>query len=171
VSERQSLSYRQILVGAFPTGMSGLDELFAQLYDEGKEPHEALGQELVTRARVHNYIPRSAQVAYATVLLKEYASYWQLRSTGQDATPKRPPWRGVPREQVPWFPTLEETLCDGCDKCLDFCANGVYAKQEDGTVRVVDPLNCVVGCDVCARLCRHRAITFPPRTILQTLGR
>jgi NAD-dependent dihydropyrimidine dehydrogenase PreA subunit len=76
----------------------------------------------------------------------------------------------MPREQVPWFPALDETLCDGCIKCLEFCSHHVYARREDGVVYVAEPYDCVVGCDECARLCKRRAITFPPRLSLMLLA-
>jgi len=163
-------SYRQIQVGRFPTGFSGLDELFEALYAEGRIPSDEMGGELVARAREHNYIPPSAESAFAAALVREYRAFHEAKRTGKPR-PKRDPWKGVPREQVPWFPVLDETLCDGCDKCLRFCANEVYAKRDTGSVYVIEQMNCVVGCDACARLCVHHAITFPPRSILATIGR
>lgn len=165
------LSYRQIIVGRFPTGLTGLDEIFEVLYGEGKAPIDDMGPQLVARAKEHNYIPSSAEADFATALLREYRSYWERKTSGQETKVKRDTWRGIPRQQVPWFPMLDETLCDGCDKCLEFCSSGVYAKRDNGVVYVVQPMNCVVGCDACARLCPHGAITFPPRTILRTLTR
>jgi NAD-dependent dihydropyrimidine dehydrogenase PreA subunit len=169
--DSKQLSYRQIIVGRFPTGMSGLDEIFASLYDAGRAPDDGLGAELVRHARQHNYIPGSAEADFAAALLREYRSYYAQRQSGQEVVRKHETWQGIPREQVPWFPVLDETRCDGCDKCLEFCANGVYAKRDSGVVYVAQPLNCTVGCDVCARLCPHGAITFPPRSILRTLVR
>lgn len=165
--DQKELNYRQVIVGRFPTGMVGLDELFESLYQAGKLPAEELGAELIVHAREHNYIPPSAERDFATALLREYRSYYEQKRSGQ-ATPAK---RGAPRPQIPWFPMVDETLCDGCDKCLDFCSSGVYAKRDSGVVYVVQPLNCVVGCDACARLCPHHAITFPPRSILRTAGR
>jgi NAD-dependent dihydropyrimidine dehydrogenase PreA subunit len=171
VTNDASLSHRQIIVAGFPARLAGLDEEFEALYQAGQVCAEDLGPELVARARRHNYIPTSAEHDFATALLREYDAFCRQKESGQ-ATKCRPQtWRGIPREQVPWFPMLDERSCDGCDKCLEFCSSGVYAKQEDGLVRVVQPLNCVVGCDACARLCAHKAITFPPRNILQTLTR
>lgn len=164
-----TLSCRQILVGRFPTGLSGLDEIFVSLYEAGRRPTDELGAELVYHTRQHNYIPPSAEGDFAAALLNEYRTYYESRQSGQQGPPKRATWRGLPRELVPWFPVLDESLCDGCDKCLQFCASQVYAKRDSGTVYVDQPMNCVVGCDACARLCRYRAITFPPRAILASV--
>ena len=187
MSGSQSLSYRQIIVGRFPVGLTGLEEIFQSLYDLNREPEERLGPELVQHAQGHNYIPASAEADYAAALLREYRVFWEQQQAG---TPrKREMWQGIPREQVPWFPVLDESRCDGCDKCLKFCGNAVYAKRDtgtpsrsggagssssahlggSGTVYVAQPMNCVVGCDACARLCRYRAITFPPRAMLNAL--
>ena len=171
ILDNEQLSYRQIIVGRHPAGLRGLEEAFEAFYEMDRAPSDEAGQELVARLNLHNYIPASAEGQYVEALLREYRSYWEQRTSGQPTKARRDTWQGMPREQVPWFPMLDEKLCDGCDKCLDFCSNGVYAKRNGGTVYVAQPLNCVVGCDVCARLCPHGAITFPPRSILRTLTR
>jgi NAD-dependent dihydropyrimidine dehydrogenase PreA subunit len=165
------LSYRQVIIGRFPTGLTGLDELFESLYLAGSVPGDELGVQLVARAREHNYIPASSEAEFGTVLLQEYRKFCEQKQSGQTRKAEQNTWQGIPREQVSWFPMLDERLCDGCDKCLEFCSSGVYAKRESGVVHVVQPLNCVVGCDACARLCPHKAITFPPRAILRTTRR
>jgi len=162
----QQPSYRQIQVGRFPVGITGLDEILAELYEAGKAPSEETAQELLSAVQKHNYVPASAAADYTATLLNEYACYYELRLSGRRTVKSRETWNGIPREQIAWFPVLDESLCDGCDKCLRFCANGVYARHESGTVHVVQPMNCTVGCDACARLCQHKAIAFPPRSIL-----
>jgi len=165
------LSYRQVIIGRLPTGLSGLDELFESLCLAGTAPTDELGAELVARAREHNYIPASSEGDFGAALVREYRKFHEQRQSGQTKKAAQNTWRGIPREQVPWFPMLDESLCDGCDKCLEFCSSEVYAKRDSGVVYVVQALNCVVGCDACARLCRHKAITFPPRAILRTMQR
>jgi len=163
------LSYRQIVVGRFPSGLNGLDEVFESLYAANRAADDGLGAELVYHVRQHNYIPDSAEADFATALLREYRTYCEQKRSG--TAPKvREPWQGMPREQVPWFPALDETHCDGCDKCIKFCGNNVYAKRDSGIVYVAEPFNCVVGCDACARLCKQHAITFPPRMVLMLLA-
>ena len=66
----------------------------------------------------------------------------------------------IPREEIPWFPTIDESLCSNCGVCLEFCAHNVYA-LDDGHTRVVTPYNCVVGCSGCETLCTTGAIRFP----------
>jgi len=169
MSSNPKLSYHQIMVGGFPSGLNGLDEIFESLYQAGRAPDDGLGPELVYHVRQHNYIPAAAEADFAAALLREYRAYCGQKRSGT-APKKREPWQGMPREQVPWFPALDETQCDGCDKCIKFCSNNVYAKRENGVVYVAEPYNCVVGCDACARLCAHRAITFPPRMSLMLLA-
>jgi NAD-dependent dihydropyrimidine dehydrogenase PreA subunit len=170
MTEDKNLSYRQVTVGGFPTGLRGVDEIFERLYESRTAPSDELAPELVSLAREHNYIPVSAETGFASALVREYANYWAQRESR--ATPnKAQTWRGIPRECIPWFPLVDETLCDGCDKCLEFCPNGVYTRNSGGTIRVTNPMSCEVGCDVCARLCPPGAITFPPRAMLSTLFR
>jgi NAD-dependent dihydropyrimidine dehydrogenase PreA subunit len=71
-------------------------------------------------------------------------------------------WRGIPREEIPWFPTISPEACSGCKTCIEFCKNEVLAYDEEaGKVWVVNPYNCVVECRTCARLCPTDTISFP----------
>jgi len=163
------LSYRQILVGRAPAGMQGLDELFEELYEQGRRADEAgLGMELVERARVYkNYIPKPAVDDFAQALLREYRKYVDQRASGGRPQPVNyGTWRGHPREQIPWFPTIATDLCNGCGLCLKLCTYGALGSTPDGKIEVVDPFKCLVGCSSCATVCKPKAITFPPRTML-----
>ena len=53
----------------------------------------------------------------------------------------------VPQEKVPWYPSINEEKCDGCQACFQFCQNGLYRWDEKKhVVKVFQPFNCVVGC-------------------------
>jgi NAD-dependent dihydropyrimidine dehydrogenase PreA subunit len=81
-------------------------------------------------------------------------------------------WRGVAREQIPWFPTVDVAKCAGCKECFNFCKHGVYAWDDANNKPVVaQPFHCVVGCGNCAGQCEQGAITFPPLTILKDIRR
>ena len=72
------------------------------------------------------------------------------------------PLKPVPREKIPWFPSIDEEKCDGCRACFKFCQHGVYAWDEKSNiVKVVQPFGCVVGCSGCQSLCAAGAISFP----------
>lgn len=71
---------------------------------------------------------------------------------------------GIPRKQIPWYPTIGPDLCTGCGECLDFCANDVFELNEDEMIMTVkNPYNCVVGCDRCAQFCATEALSFPSK--------
>ena len=73
-------------------------------------------------------------------------------------------YMGIPREKIPWNPTIDEEKCAGCGECLEACPNGVYLLDEAaGKVKVVYPNNCVVLCDKCAPFCNQEAISFPDK--------
>jgi len=75
----------------------------------------------------------------------------------------------IPREEIPWYPTIEQELCSNCGICVDFCTHGVYA-VEDVRTMVVAPYNCVVGCSGCESQCTPGAIRFPDmQDFVQTL--
>lgn len=71
-------------------------------------------------------------------------------------------WRGIPREEIPWFPTIDAEKCIGCRECITICKNGVLAFDEKAEKSiVVNKYNCVVECRTCAKLCPAEAISFP----------
>jgi NAD-dependent dihydropyrimidine dehydrogenase PreA subunit len=77
-------------------------------------------------------------------------------------------WRGVPREKIPWFPTVDLDKCAGCQECFKFCSHKVYTwDEENNKTKVVQPFQCVVGCSSCAGMCPSEAISFPLLTILK----
>ncbi|MBC7264452.1 MAG: hypothetical protein H5T64_08875 [Chloroflexi bacterium] len=164
-----SSDYRQIRVGHMVVGMTGLTDIFKSLRDSGRVPTDDLKSELLTLARKHNYIPAAAENEYAEALLREYNAFCR-KGEGERAAPQYKPWRGIPREQVPWYPVIHEEQCDGCGKCLKFCSFGVYAWNEaQDKVVVAEPFNCMVGCNACAATCDRDAIFFPPRSMLEGL--
>jgi NAD-dependent dihydropyrimidine dehydrogenase PreA subunit len=82
------------------------------------------------------------------------------------------PLKPVPREKIPWFPSIDEGKCNGCQVCFRFCQHGVYAWDEKADlVKVQSPLNCVVGCNGCESLCPEKAISFPDLETIQGLIR
>lgn len=73
-------------------------------------------------------------------------------------------YMGIPREEIQWYPAIDAATCTGCGECLDFCANGVFALEEDKKIMLVThPFNCVVGCNKCAAFCAAGALTFPSK--------
>jgi NAD-dependent dihydropyrimidine dehydrogenase PreA subunit len=77
-------------------------------------------------------------------------------------------WKGTPREQIPWYPSVDPAKCVGCRKCHEFCSHAVYGWDEVANTPVVmEPFQCVVGCSSCSQQCEEGAISFPLLTILQ----
>lgn len=168
-SER--LSQRTVKIGDIAVGLTGLDEIFAALREEGFAPDESAAPELLARARRHNYISASAEAQYAQALLGEFRAFCQREAWGCSCTVDYGTWRGQPRETIPWYPTIRADLCDGCGACLRFCSFGVYAPGDDGKVYVDEPFKCQVGCSACVQICKPGAIAFPPPQVLETFGR
>ena len=79
-------------------------------------------------------------------------------------------WRGIPREQIPWYPTIDPEKRGGCRTCVEFCHNGVLEFDEQANkARVRSPYNCVVECSTCGRFCQAGAIGFPDATVFGAL--
>ena len=79
--------------------------------------------------------------------------------------------RKIPREKIPWNPTIDRVKCTGCGTCVEFCHNGVYESDGD-KAKVAHPTACVVGCTGCLSKCPEGAISFPDqKEFLETLRR
>lgn len=77
-------------------------------------------------------------------------------------------YMGIPRNDIPWCPTIDPEKCTTCGTCAEFCPNGVFEVGDDGIMKVKTPMNCVVGCDKCGPECPTGAITFPNKEQLLT---
>ena len=56
-------------------------------------------------------------------------------------------WHGIPRNKIPWGPTINYEKCVACGKCVDYCKLGVYEFEEKQGKKVPvvrNPNNCVV---------------------------
>ncbi len=70
----------------------------------------------------------------------------------------------IPRERLPWFPTIDYDLCTSDLNCLNFCQHSVYEWDvATGRPFAAHPYNCVPGCDNCAQVCKAQAISFPSK--------
>lgn len=79
-------------------------------------------------------------------------------------------YMGIPREEIPWYPIIDEDLCNNCGACMDFCSNDVFAEGDLSTI-VANPYNCVVGCAACKTECETEAISFPSKEeLVKTLN-
>ena len=79
-------------------------------------------------------------------------------------------WEGIPRQEIPWYPTVDYDKCDGCKTCFEFCPHNTYDwNEEDQRPVAARPYNCIVQCSNCAGLCPSQAIAFPPLSMLKEL--
>ncbi len=75
----------------------------------------------------------------------------------------------LPRSLIRWFPTVNDQTCAGDRDCFNFCRNDVFIWDDRRNRPVVNnPSRCALGCDACAKLCPHEAISFPTREFLRS---
>ena len=168
----QRKKIKPILVGKYLIGLVGLDEIFEKLYQMGKKPDESSKQDLLNNTKKYNYIPEGVEKKYEQALLREYKSFYERKEKGEKVKEKdyEETYQGVPRENIPWFPTVFEEKCNGCKECFDMCPTGVFIwDEETEKPKVVYPLKCVVGCSSCAQICKPKAISFPSRNIIDNI--
>lgn len=162
------LSYRMVQIGGVPAGLLGLEEAYAELFEAQCPPAtpETL-ERLIRTIKQHNFIPRPAIEDYKATLGREYQQYYEQRSQGRKIVPKHyGTWQGIPREQIPWFPTVSSELCNGCGKCIEVCPKEVFQLQDPKVVEVVEPFDCIVGCCFCKSACDPQAILMPDKSML-----
>ena len=71
-------------------------------------------------------------------------------------------WHGVPRREIPWYPTIDNAACIGCDLCYLSCGREVFERDDEHRLEIVErPYNCMVGCSTCKTVCPVEAIAFP----------
>jgi len=73
-------------------------------------------------------------------------------------------WHGIPRNKIPWYPTIDYVKCVSCGKCVEFCTLGTFAFEEKNGQKkpvVEKPDNCVVLCSGCDSICAAGAISHP----------
>ena len=85
-------------------------------------------------------------------------------------SPEKKTWHGIPREEVPWLPTVDADSCIGCQLCYVTCGRGVYEMRE-GVVVAVSAMECMVGCSTCGNVCPTAAISFPKLDIVWKIER
>lgn len=69
-------------------------------------------------------------------------------------------YRGIPREEISWFPTIDYEKCTRCGVCVEFCHQKVYSREGDRP-EVTGPYRCIIGCTGCQGKCEAGAISFP----------
>jgi hypothetical protein len=62
------------------TGVMGLNEILAAVYDEGRQVSRETAEEIVERLAVKNYILASVRREYCDLLIEEYRKYVDARS-------------------------------------------------------------------------------------------
>ncbi len=78
---------------------------------------------------------------------------------------KSPTWHGIPRQEIPWYPTVNTETCIGCELCYVTCGRNVFEMKDRKSI-AAHPLECMVGCSTCAIVCPVEAISFPARDLI-----
>ena len=79
-------------------------------------------------------------------------------------------WEGIPREEINWNPTINESKCTGCGMCVTSCGREVFGYDVQKKKAVVtNPLHCMVGCTSCQTWCVFEALSFPDPQYVRSL--
>ena len=123
-------------------------------------PDDELKRLLMTELKARNYVPSSVEDEYLKALWTEFKKARVTRKEQLEMS-----YKGIPREEIPWFPRVDHAKCSGCSSCVEFCVQNVF--KFDGKSFVVRPHSCIVGNSSCRNFCPEKAITFPTMTELR----
>lgn len=76
---------------------------------------------------------------------------------------------GIPRREIPWYPSIDREKCTSCEICVNACKHGTYEYNEDNQVVVAKPYHCEVFCESCKFQCPFEAISFPNRNEFKSI--
>lgn len=71
------------------SGVVGLDQIFSDMYAEGRAVTVETADEIVERLSTKNYVVPSVKPKYASLLLEEYGKYVQLMGKTPPAAPPK----------------------------------------------------------------------------------
>ena len=79
-------------------------------------------------------------------------------------------WKGIPREEIEWYPIIDKEKCTGCGMCITSCGREVFDYDVENKKAVVArPYQCMVGCTSCQVWCVFNAISFPDPKYVKNL--
>jgi NAD-dependent dihydropyrimidine dehydrogenase PreA subunit len=145
---------KRIRIGSQEIGISGYDEILTEGLRHLDESDEKQKQVILKELQARNYVPKDSEKEYLGAMWDEFK---QVRARRLGQIEER--YHGIPREEIPWFPRVDEERCTGCGACVKFCQKGVYVL--DDKAKVVNPYRCVVSCTGCLSQCKEDALSFP----------
>jgi len=144
----------QIRVGEQEVGIADLEGILRRTLEHADASDDELKVILLREFKTRNYFPAQAEEEYMRALWERFKNY---RAEQMGWIEEK--YHGVPREEIQWFPAVDDERCTGCGVCVDFCHRGVFSCEEKA--KVANPYRCIVSCTGCASECPEEAIKFP----------
>lgn len=141
-------------VGGLEVGIAGLNDIMERALEQTAATDGELKRILLAKLKAHNYVPPTSEDEYLSALWTEFKRLRLLRMEDVEQN-----YHGIPREEIHWYPNVDEKKCSGCSSCVEFCTQGVFTF--DGKSHVAKPFSCLVGKSSCRSFCPERAISFP----------
>jgi len=71
-AEAAARKIKQLMIKGSPIGLSQLEEVMSEVRAMGLQSDAEIGEALLKKVKVFNYVPSSASSEYETALLEEY---------------------------------------------------------------------------------------------------
>jgi NAD-dependent dihydropyrimidine dehydrogenase PreA subunit len=145
---------KRLVIDGQEVGISGLDEIVAKGLENLERTDVEQRAVLLKELKERNYVPEAVEQSYLEAV---WVYFKEQRAKKLGWVEEK--YHGIPREEIHWCPTIDDTKCNSCGACAKFCKRGVYT-FDDGP-HVTNPYRCVVSCTGCQKTCKDGAISFP----------
>jgi NAD-dependent dihydropyrimidine dehydrogenase PreA subunit len=153
---------KKLRIGGQEIGISGFDEIIAQGMEHINGSDDDQRKALLAEMKANNYVPDSVEKDYLNAVWEEFK---QVRAKRLGQVEER--YHGIPREEIPWYPRVDDEKCTGCGSCVEFCQKKVYTLDDKAIV--ANPYRCVVSCTGCLNKCPEGALSFPTMVELRDI--
>lgn len=145
---------KRLVVGGQEVGIAGFDSIMAKGLEHIDGSDEEQRRAILDELKASNYVPEAVEKEYLRAVWEEFREIRAKRLGHIEEKHK-----GIPREEIHWFPSIDDNKCTSCGACAKFCKRGVYTL--DDKPHVTNPYRCVVSCTGCQKTCPDGAISFP----------
>lgn len=145
---------KRLVIGGQEVGIADFDTIMSKGLENLDKTDTQQKEVLLRELKAHNYVPEAVERDYLQAIWEEFR---QIRAKRLGQVEER--YHGIPRDEIHWCPSIDESICSACGECAKFCKKGVYTF--DDKPRVTNPNRCVVTCTGCLKVCPEGAISFP----------
>jgi len=139
-------------------------------------PAEAISFPSDAREFIQGVLRRHGATVFGSVReeleerIRKYPFLAERREPSTEPSPQFRLWHGLSRREIEWYPSINAEKCADCGLCVVTCGEARLVWGFDREKRkavVLQPYNCMVGCNNCEVNCPRGAISFPDSKVVR----